>query len=60
MATEIMLTEGEKLVVSDEYRDVYEKLLGAGWREPCEFIMAGAEHRPVTINPVFVMYLRAA
>ena len=37
MSTEIRLVEGESIRVSDEYRDVYERLLAANWEKPVEF-----------------------
>jgi hypothetical protein len=37
MSSEIRLSEGESIRVTDEYREVYERLLAAGWQSPVEF-----------------------
>jgi hypothetical protein len=60
MATYIKLIEGDELTVREDYRDVYEKLLAAGWEEPCEFTEKGDAPRQVTVNPVYVVFVRAA
>jgi len=59
MSTEIRLIEGESVTVTAEYRTVYETLLSAGWREPCEFLQAGREQHQVTLNPAYIVYFRA-
>jgi hypothetical protein len=60
MPTYIKLIEGDALTVREEYRHVYEKLLAAGWKEPCEFTEGAEEPRQVTVNPVYVVFVRAA
>jgi hypothetical protein len=60
MATYIKLIEGGELTVLEDYRDVYEKLLAAAWREPCEFTADAESPRPITVNPVYVVFFRAA
>ena len=34
MSAEIRLIEGESIRVNDQYREVYERLLAAGWQNP--------------------------
>jgi len=60
MATEIKLIEGDSITVREDYRDVYEKLLAAGWQEPCEFTHEGTgEPTFVAVNPSYIIYLRS-
>jgi len=59
MPTYIKLVEGDALTVDEDYRNVYEKLLATGWREPCELVEQGDDGaRPVTVNPAFVVFFR--
>jgi hypothetical protein len=58
MSTEIRLVEGESITVGDEYRNVYDKLLATGWREPCEFEDGDDGERAVTVNPTYIVYFR--
>jgi hypothetical protein len=59
MPTLIKLIEGDALTVQEDYRAVYETLLAAGWREPCEFTEDDEDGpRPVTLNPSFVVFFR--
>lgn len=59
MSTEIRLIEGESIRVSDEYRDVYERLLAASWQNPCEFTQHhGNGENPITVNPAYIVYVR--
>jgi hypothetical protein len=59
MSTEIRLSEGESIRVSDEYRDVYERLLASGWQSPVEFTQHhGDGESPITVNPAYIVYLR--
>ncbi len=59
MSTEIRLVEGESIRVAEDYRDVYERLLAAGWHNPVEFRQRhGDGESPITVNPSFVVYLR--
>ena len=52
MSTEIRLIEGESIRVSDEYRDVYERLLAANWEKPVEFTQHhGDGESAITVNP---------
>jgi hypothetical protein len=41
MPTLIKLVESDALTVREDYRAVYETLLAAAWREPCEFTELG-------------------
>jgi hypothetical protein len=59
VATEIKFAEGATVTVVEEYRDVYAKLLAANWQMPCEFIDMADEHRPITINPTYIVFFRA-
>ncbi len=60
MPTEIRLGDGESIRVLDDYPDVCDKLLAAGWREFCEFRQRHAEGEVVVmINPATIVYLRA-
>ena len=59
MSTEIRLIEGESIRVRDEYREVYERLLAAGWQNPVEFKQHHGEgEHPITVNPGYIVYLR--
>jgi hypothetical protein len=59
MSTEIRLVEGESIRVSDEYRDVYERLLAASWEKPVEFKQHhGDGESVITVNPAYIVYLR--
>jgi hypothetical protein len=59
MSTEIRFSEGESIRVADAYRDVYEKLLAAGWQGPCEFTQHhGDGENLVTVNPAYIVYVR--
>ena len=59
MSTEIRLIEGESIRVSDEYRNVYERLLAANWEKPVEFNQHhGDGESAITVNPVYIVYLR--
>ncbi len=59
MSTEIRLTEGESIRVSDDYREVYERLAAAGWQNPVEFKHHHGEgEQPITVNPAYIVYLR--
>lgn len=59
MSTEIRLIEGESIRVSDEYREVYERLLAAGWQNPVEFKQHHGEGEdPITVNAGYIVYLR--
>ena len=59
MSTEIKLTEGESIRVSDDYREVYERLLAAGWQSPVEFAQRhGDGESLITVNPAYIVYLR--
>jgi hypothetical protein len=59
MSTEIRLSEGESIRVSDEYREVYERLQAAGWQSPVEFTQHhGDGESLITINPAYIVYLR--
>ena len=47
--------------VSDEYRDVYERLLVASWEKPVEFKQHHGDGESVTtVNPAYIVYLRRA
>lgn len=58
MGTEIRFAEGHAVGVTEEYRDVYEKFLGANWQLPCEFTESGDGRRPITVNPTYVVCFR--
>jgi hypothetical protein len=59
MSTEIRLSDGESIRVSDEYRDVYERLVAAGWQNPVEFTQHhGDGESLITVNPAYIVYLR--
>jgi len=59
VSTEIKLIEGESIRVSDEYREVYERLLATSWQSPCEFMQHhGDGTNPITVNPAYIVYLR--
>lgn len=59
MSTEIRLIEGESIRVSEEYREVYERLLAAGWQSPVEFKQHhGDGESAITINPGYIIFLR--
>ncbi len=59
MSTEIRLIENESIRVSDDYRDVYERLSAAGWQNPVEFKQHHADGESlITVNPVYIVYLR--
>jgi hypothetical protein len=61
MSTEIRLSEGESIRVSDEYREVYERLAAAGWQNPVEFKQHhGDGESVITLNPAYIVYLRPA
>jgi hypothetical protein len=59
MPTEIKMIESDSVTVADDYRAVYDKLLAAAWQEPCEFVEAGDGGHRVTVNPTYIVYLRA-
>jgi hypothetical protein len=59
MPTEIRLVDGETVRVTEDYREVYAKLLSANWQKPCEFIDHGIEQHQVTVNPAYVVFFRA-
>lgn len=60
MATEIRLSDGESIRVVDDYAEVTEKLLAAGWREFCEFHQRQADgETTIMINPGSIVYLRS-
>ncbi|HEU4657624.1 MAG TPA: hypothetical protein VFR97_08875 [Capillimicrobium sp.] len=63
MPTTIKLMDGDDVTVREGYREVYEKLLSAAWREPCEFTIgevgiAGEDAHAVTVNPAYVVLIR--
>ena len=59
MSTEIRLIENESIRVSEEYREVYERLLAAGWQNPVEFKQhQGEGENPITVNPGYIVYVR--
>ncbi len=59
MPTEIRLSEGESVRVTDEYREVYERLLAAGWQSPVEFTQHyGDGENLITVNPRYIVYVR--
>ncbi|MHB1836064.1 MAG: hypothetical protein ACYCXW_13975 [Solirubrobacteraceae bacterium] len=59
MSTEIKLSEGESIRVSEDYREVYERLLAASWQNPVEFKQHHGEgENPITVNPAYIIYLR--
>ncbi len=59
MSTEIRLIESESIRVSDEYREVYERLLAGSWKTPVEFRQHhGDGEHPITVNPAYIVYLR--
>jgi hypothetical protein len=59
MSTEIRLNEGEPIRVSDEYREVYERLKAAGWQGPASSrSTTGDGECLITINPAYIVYLR--
>jgi hypothetical protein len=58
MSTEIRLIEGEAIMVAEKYREVYDKLLATGWREPCEFKHSDHGERAVTVNPAYIVFFR--
>ena len=60
MATEIRFTDATTVMVAEQYRDVYEKLLAANWQMPCEFTQARKDTQPITVNPAYVVSFRAA
>jgi hypothetical protein len=57
--TEIKLIENEVVTVAEDYRSVYDKLLAVAWQEPCEFMETADGSRRVTVNPTYVVYVRA-
>ncbi len=59
VSTEIRLADGESLRVSEDYREVFERVFAAGWEKPCEFKQHGVDgEHPITINPAYIVYLR--
>lgn len=61
MSTEVKFTGGESIEVSDDYREVYEKLLAAACREPCVFRHHHCEAESlITIQPAYIAYIRPA
>ena len=59
MSKEIRLIEGESIRVSDEYRDVYERLLAANWAKPVKFTRHhGDGESVIALNPAYIVYLR--
>ena len=56
MSTEIRFIEGESIRVSEEYREVYERLFAASWQKPCEFMQHhGDGENPITVTPTYIV-----